>query len=309
LNIASHATPRHGIDTTRLTQVICDEGRAATITHAPCGFQAVVLVFSTYAWILWFDVLAFILILRVFRKTQWLGSMRRLHIVCHLVIWPASIIMTFIVSGFGLHSDGILSCTASFDVWDGFMQDALLQIPIAVLGLLGTMMLAVVLVRVAVLSLQHRLGSVASTRLFLWAVWGIFVTMFNVTYYFQLRAREHTLQANNRNWIQCSADHPFDYEQVCHLHGDRVNFSVALLDLLLDSTMPIIGFAILLSKKRIWAQWVYYFRRYILRDTSADNPFKDTEWYKQQEARKQLRKARPEPRPSDAPDASQAEHA
>jgi len=271
-------------------QVICIDGRAATITHAPCGFQGVVIVFSSYAWILWYDVLAVILAFRVFKKHRWLGSMRRLHIVSHLGIWPVSVIMTFIVAGLGIESDGTLSCTASFSRWSGYMQDALFAIPITVLTLIGVILLAVVAVRVTLLSAQKRLGSVASTRLFLWAMWGILVVLFNDAYYFQLRGREGGIQHNEQQWIRCSAEHPLDYAEQCSLQGDRLNFSVALLDLMLDASMPTIGFVILLSKRRIWAQWVYYVRYYVLRDKTAVDPFYNTEWYKQKQARKQAKR-------------------
>jgi hypothetical protein len=257
-------------------QIICVERKAATFSHAVCGFQAVCLI-TGYSGVLWWNVLVINLFLAAYQLPKPEGVANRVfHACCHLFIWPFNITMIFLIAGFGIVSDGLLTCAPDTTVWDGWMADAFFFIPFSLFMIFGFSLLTLVVLRILWVLRSKTLVKGASIRMIIYLGYGYLETTYFLTFHFENRIRNNAITDTYTRYLTCLANTlPWLRDSQCHIDGDHVHFSEIVVALILGALAPWVAFWMLMTKTSMWAHWIYAFRVYILRQKEVKNPFEE----------------------------------
>jgi len=236
--------------------------------------------------------------LAAFRLPQPEGVWNRVyHACCHLFIWPFNLAMILLMIGFGVTSDGIMSCSVDTTVWSGWMADAFLFFPLAFELAIGLTFLTLVVLRVLWLLRTRTILKGASVRLMVFLAYGYLVTLCELTFHWENRIRNDAINDTYSRYAACLASTlPWLRDSQCHIDGDHLHFSELVVVLILEAFTPWVAFWVLLSKGSIWSHWLWAFRVYVLRHKEVPMPFEES--LRRSAGRRVMRKAAASAEPS-----------
>ena len=228
--------------------------------------------------VLWWDVLVINLFLASYQLPRPEGIWNRVyHACCHLIIWPFTITMIFLIAGFGITSDGIMTCAPDTTVWSGWMADVFFFIPFAIFMIFGFSLLTLVVLRILWVLRSKTLVKGASLRMVFYLAYGYMETTYFLTFHWENRIRQSGISSTYTRYVTCLVNTlPWLRDAQCHVDGDHFHFSELVVAEILGALAPWVAFYLLMTKYTMWAHWVWAFRVYILRQKDLKMPFEES---------------------------------